>query len=51
MEKEGGFSVCERGMVVGVRRADLSVSETADFLGFSFGKHLKDFTENGPKKR
>ena len=35
MAKRGDFSDFERGMVVGVRRAGLSVSENADPLGFS----------------
>ncbi len=33
--KKGDLSDSERGMVVGVRRAGLSISETADLLGFS----------------
>ncbi len=37
MEKKGDLSDFERGMVVGARRADLSIST--------------GFTENGPKKR
>ncbi len=35
MGKKEDFSDFERGMVVGVRRAGLSISETADLLGFS----------------
>ncbi len=35
MEKKGDLSDFERGMVVGVRRAELSISQTADLLGFS----------------
>ena len=35
MGKKGDLSDFERGMVVAARRADLSVSETADLLGFS----------------
>ncbi len=35
MEKKGDLSDFERGMVVGVRRAGLSISKTADLLGFS----------------
>ncbi len=35
MGKKGDVSDFERGMVVGVRRADLSISKTADLLGFS----------------
>ncbi len=33
--KKGDLSDFERGMVVGVRRAGLSISQTADLLGFS----------------
>ncbi len=32
---KGDLSDFERGMVVGVRRAGLSISKTADLLGFS----------------
>ncbi len=35
MRKKGDLSDFERGMVVGARRAGLSISETADLLGFS----------------
>ncbi len=35
MEKKGFLSDFERGMVVGARRAGLSISKTADLLGFS----------------
>ncbi len=35
MGKKGYLSDFERGMVVGVRRAGLSISQTADLLGFS----------------
>ncbi len=35
MGKKGGLSDFERGMVVGARRAGLSISKTADLLGFS----------------
>ncbi len=44
MRKKGDLSDCEHGMVVGARRAGLSISETADLWGFSC-------TTNGPKKR
>ncbi len=37
-------------MVVGVRRTGLSISETADLLGFSHTT-ISRFTENGLKKR
>ncbi len=35
MEKKGDLSDFERGMVVGARQAGLSISKTADLLGFS----------------
>ncbi|KAI5086007.1 hypothetical protein C0J45_24137, partial [Silurus meridionalis] len=35
MRKKGDLSDFERAMVVGVRRAGLSISETAELLGFS----------------
>ncbi len=35
MGKKGDLSDFERGMVVGTRRAGLSISKTADLLGFS----------------
>ncbi len=35
MGKKGDLSDFERGMVVDVRRAGLSISKTADLLGFS----------------
>jgi len=35
MGKKGDLSDFERGMVVGARHAGLSISETADLLGFS----------------
>ena len=50
MGKNGDLSDFERGMVAGARRAGLSVSETADLLGFS-PTTISGFTENGPKKR
>ncbi len=35
MGKKGDLSDFERGMVEGARRSDLSISKTADLLGFS----------------
>ncbi len=35
MGKKGDLSDFERGMVVGARRSGLSISTTADLLGFS----------------
>ncbi len=35
MRKKRDLSDCERGMVVGARRAALSISKTAVLLGFS----------------
>ncbi len=48
MGKKGDLSDFERGMVVGARQADLSISKTADLLGFSHAN--LGFTENCPKK-
>ncbi len=47
------FSDFERGMVVGARRAGLSISKTADLLGFSRTtiSMFTEFTEKGQKKR
>ncbi len=47
---KGDLSDFERGMVVGARRTGLSISKTADLLGFSHTT-ISRFTENGPKKR
>lgn len=51
MEKKADSSDFDRvKVVVGVRRAaDLTISQTADLLGFSH-KH-NHFTENGPRTR
>jgi len=35
MGKKGDLSIFERGMVVGARRAGLSISQSAQLLGFS----------------
>ena len=50
MGKKGDLSDFERGLVVGARRAGLSISETADLLGFS-RTTISRVTENGPKMR
>ncbi len=50
MGKKGDLSDFERGIVVSTRRAGLSISKTADLLGFSRTTIFR-FTENGPKKR
>ncbi len=50
MGKKGDLSDVERGMVVGFRRAGLSISKTADLLGFSPQPSL-GFTENGQKQK
>jgi len=48
MGKNGDLSDFEHGVVVGARRAGLSISETADLLGIS---RTTISIENGPKKR
>ncbi len=48
--EKGDLSDFECGMVVGARRTGLSISNTADLLGFSHTT-ISRFTENGPKKR
>ncbi len=50
MEKKGDLSDFERGMVVGARRAGLSISRSADLLGFSHVTISRVYRE-GPKKR
>ncbi len=50
MGKKGDLSDFAGGMVVGARWAGLSISKTADLLGFSCTT-ISRFTENGPKKR
>ncbi len=51
MGKKGDLREFNRGMVVGARLAGLSISQTADLLGFLHTQPSLGFTENGPKKR
>ncbi len=48
--KKGDLSDFEHRIVVGLRRSGLSISKTADLLGFPHST-ISRFTENGPKKR
>ncbi len=48
MGKKGDLSDFERGMVVGARRADLSISKLLIYWDFHAQPSL-GFTENGPK--
>ncbi len=41
----------ERGMVVGARRAGLSISKTADLLGFSCTTISRVYSSDGEVKR
>ncbi len=50
MGKKGDLRDFECGMVVGARRAGLSISKTADLLGFSHTT-ISRVTENSLKKR
>ena len=51
MGKNGDVSEFERGMVVGARRAGLSISETADLLGFIRTTNSRVYTECSEKKK
>ncbi len=50
MGKKGDLSDFERGMVVGARRAGLSISKTADLLGFSHTTIFRVYTEWSEKQ-
>ncbi len=51
MGKKGDLSDFERGMVVGARRAGLSISKTADLLGFSHTTISRVYRDGSGKEK
>ncbi|KAF7641659.1 hypothetical protein LDENG_00275210 [Lucifuga dentata] len=51
MGKKGDLSDSERGMVVGTRRAGLSIAESADLLGFSCRTISRVYRERSEKEK
>ncbi len=51
MGKKGDLSDFERGMVVDARRTGLSISETADLLGFSLTTISRVYRERFEKEK
>ena len=51
MGKKGDLSDFDHGTVIGARLADLSISETADLLGFSHTTISRVYREWSEKKK